>query len=72
MTQNLIELIQKKGKKKGKRKKITAKDVIAVVLTIVIVVLVGVTLWFIPFTNGWMKELLFENPLFNWIGTLFS
>ena len=26
----------------------------------------------IPFTNGWMREFLFENPLFNWIGGLFS
>ena len=48
------------------------KGVIAVILTIIIVVIIGVALWFIPFTNGWMRELLFENQLFNWIGGIFS
>ena len=50
----------------------TKKDAIAIVLTIIVVLLIGVILWFIPFTNGWMRELLFENPLFNWIGSLFG
>ena len=53
-------------------KKITKKDVIAVILTIIVAILIGIILWFIPFTNGWMRELLFENPIFNWIGSLFS
>ena len=48
------------------------KGVFAIMLTIIIVIIIGVILWFIPFTNGWMRELLFENPLFNWIGGLFS
>ena len=50
----------------------TQKDILAIFLTIITVILIGVILWFIPFTNGWMRELLFENPLFNWIGGLFS
>ncbi len=48
------------------------RNAIAIILTIIIVILIGIILWFIPFTNGWMRELLFENPLFNWIGGLFS
>ena len=53
-------------------KEVTKKDILALVLTIIIVILIGIALWFIPFTNGWMRELLFENPLFNWIGSIFS
>ena len=45
---------------------------IAIILTIIVVIIIGIILWFIPFTNGWMRELLFENPLFNWIGSIFS
>jgi len=71
----MIELLKELYKSKDKRKEvkeITKKDIIAVILTIIIVILIGVALWFIPFTNGWMQELLFENPLFNWIGSLFQ
>lgn len=56
---------------KGKNlKSIDRKDIFAFVLTIIIVIIIGAILWFIPFTNSWMRELLFENPLFNWIGNL--
>lgn len=73
--QLMKQLIQDLAKSKEKRKEVkevTRQDVFAIVLTIIIVILIGVILWFIPFTNGWMRELLFENPLFNWIGGLFS
>lgn len=69
------ELIQDLAKTRQRGKEIkgtTKKDVLAIVLTIIIVILIGIILWFIPFTNGWMRELLFENPLFNWIGGLFE
>lgn len=59
-------------KKRKEVKEVTQKDILAIVLTIIITLLIGVILWFIPFTNAWMRELLFENPLFNWIGGLFS
>lgn len=71
----IIELLKQLYKDKSKRqeiKEVTRKDVIAIILTIIIVILIGIALWYIPFTNGWMRELLFENPLFNWIGKLFS
>ena len=66
----LIELTKELIKNKPKRdevKEMTKKDIFAILLTIIIVILIGVALWFIPFTNGWMRELLFENPLFSWI-----
>lgn len=43
------------------------KTWIAILLTIIIIILLGIILWFIPFTNGWMRELIFENPLFSWM-----
>ncbi len=70
----MIELLKELYKDKSKRqevKEITRKDILAILLTIVVIILIGIALWFIPFTNGWMRELLFENPLFNWIGGLF-
>ena len=35
----------------------------AIVLAILIVIAIGVILWCIPFTNGWIREILFENPI---------
>ena len=57
---------------KGERKKMDKTDWLAVGLTIVALLILGVILWFIPFTNGWMRQLLFENSIFNFIGGLFS
>ena len=71
----IVELCKELYKNKPKRdemKEITKKDVIALVLTVIVVILIGVALWYIPFTNGWMRELLFENPLFNAIAGLFK
>ena len=74
----IIELLKqlikdmKNKEKRQEMKEVTQKDIIAIILTIIIVIVIGIILWFIPFTNGWMRELLFENPLFNWIGNLFS
>ncbi len=45
--------------KRDEKRQITKIDIISVILTIVIVVLIGVVLWFIPFTNGFMRELMF-------------
>ena len=71
----VIELTRELYKNKPKRdelKKVTQNDIIAIILTIIVIILLGILLWFLPFTNGWMREFLFENPLFNWIGSLFS
>ena len=57
---------------KTERRKMNQTDWLAVGLTIVALLVIGVILWFIPFTNGWMRQLLFENPIFNFIGGLFS
>lgn len=71
----MIELTKELYKDKPKRdelKKFTLKDIIAIIITIIVIILIGMILWLIPFTNSWMRELLFENPFFNWIGSLFS
>ena len=57
---------------KIERKKMNQTDWLALGLTIVALLIIGVILWFIPFTNGWMRQLLFENPIFNFIGGLFG
>lgn len=70
-----IELLKEIYQNKSKRqevKEVTRKDMVAIILTIVVILSIGVILWYIPFTNGWMRELLFENPIFNWISGLFS
>lgn len=72
LTKQLIHDLARSKEKRQEIKEMTKTDVIAIVLTIVVIILIGVILWFIPFTNGWMRELLFENPLFNWIGGLFK
>lgn len=69
---DLVKQLYHSRPKRQEIKEMTKKDFIAIGLTIVVVFLIGVILWFIPFTNGWMRELLFENPLFNWIGGFFS
>ncbi len=71
----IVELTKELLKNKPKRdefKRITQNDIIALILTIIVIILIGITLWFIQFTNGWMREFLFENPLFQWIGNIFS
>ena len=58
---SLIDLTKELIKNKPKReevKEMTKKDIFAIVLTIVIVILIGVALWFIPFTNGFMRSFL--------------
>lgn len=71
----LVELCKEIYKSKPEReefKRNTKKDILALVLAIIGVIIIGIILWFIPFTNSWMRELLFENALFNSIGKLFT
>ena len=66
------EVFKNRPQLKEKNRKVTKKDVIAIILTILIVIAIGVILWFIPFTNSWIRELIFENSLFNWISSWFK
>ena len=71
----LIDLTKELYKNKPKReefKEMTKKDITAILLTVVIMITIGIILWFIPFTNGWMRELIIDNPLFSWIWKIFS
>ena len=67
-----IKEIFRNRKKREQIQSFAKKDMIAIGLTIVIIVILGIILWFVPFTNQFMRELLFENPIFNAIGALFS
>ena len=58
--------------KQEEKKETPKKDIVALILTIIVVVLILVALWYIPFTNGWIRQLLFENSLFNAIASLFT
>lgn len=71
-TYELLKEIYKNKSKREEVKEVTRKDVVAIILTIIVVIIIGIILWFIPFTNGWIRELLFENPIFNGIASLFS
>lgn len=71
----IVELMKdlwKNKPEKKERKKMNQTDWLALGLTILALIIIGIILWFIPFTNGWMRQLLFENPIFNFIGRLFS
>lgn len=72
LTKQLIKDFKQSKTKREEIKEVTKKDVFAVVLTIVIVVILGVILWFIPFTNGWMRELLIDNPISQGIIGIFT
>lgn len=45
----------------GKIKNAKKKDIIIFLISILIVVIICVILWFIPFTNGFIRSLLFMN-----------
>lgn len=71
----MIELTKELYANRPKReelKNMTKKDLYAIGLTIIAIIIIGIILWCIPFTNSWMKELIFENELFKWIGGLFA
>ena len=68
----LKDLSEDKPKKQLEKRKLGRTDFLAMGLTVIVVIIIGVILWFIPFTNGWIRQLLFENPIFNFIGRLFS
>lgn len=64
----LIKVVPHKGELKREKSKEESKlDLVAFGLTIVCLIIIGIILWFVPFTNGWMRQLIFENPLFSWI-----
>lgn len=72
LTKELIQNLVRNKEQRKQIKEITKIDILAIILTIIVIILLGVILWFIPFTNGWMRQLLFENALFSWIGGLFA
>lgn len=53
-------------------KNIDRTDLKALGLTIGIVLVLGIILWFIPFTNGFVRSITVDNPMFSWIGRIFG
>lgn len=53
-------------------KEMTKKDMQAIGITIGIVIGLGIILWFVPFTNQFMRELILENEFVRTIGRLFG
>ena len=47
----------KRGKGK-KREKMKREDFIAIILTVIIILILGVILWFIPFTRSFIRNLI--------------
>lgn len=69
---DFLKVLYNDRPKREEYKEMTKKDLLAIFLTIIVVIALGVILWYIPFTNGWIRELIFENPIFKWIGRIFS
>ena len=72
LTKLLIHDLKESKEKREEIKDTTRKNIFAAVLTGIIVIVLGVILWFIPFTNGWMRELLIDNPISQGIIGLFT
>lgn len=68
----LMKDLKNNRPQKTEKRKFNETDFLAIGLTIIALIIIGVILWLIPFTNGWMRQLLFENPIFNFFGGLFS
>lgn len=63
----LVKEILKNKPKKISLNDIKKVDMYAAGMTVLIIIILGIILWFIPFTNAWIRELIFENPLFSWM-----
>lgn len=55
---DLTKEIFKKREYKKEKKKLVREDFIAIGLTAVIIIVLGVILWFIPFTRGFIRSLI--------------
>ncbi len=69
---DFIKMLYADRPKRQEYKEMTKKDLLAIILTIIVVVGLGILLWFIPFTNGWIRELTVDNPIFIWFGNFFG
>lgn len=54
----LKNLFRRRDREKFDIKKIKREDYIAAGLTVVIIIALGIILWFIPFTNGFIRSLI--------------
>ena len=66
------ELIKDIKLRRRDKEKMNKKKVVSIILTIVIIIAIGLILWFIPFTNAWIKDFIFNNYFVRFIVGLFS
>ena len=71
-TADLVKEIFKVKPKKIDFRNMDKTDLKALYLTIGIVLVLGVIMWFIPFTNGFVRSITVDNPMFSWIGRIFG
>jgi len=57
---------------KNKSKEELKKDFIAMGLTLLVIIVLGIILYFLPFTHNWMQENVLENPLVQAIKNIFT
>ena len=69
---DVVKALWENRPERTEKRKMNQKDWLAFGLTILALLIISTILWFIPFTNGWMRQLLFENPISNLIAGLFS
>ena len=55
---DIVKEIFKRRNKKGEKREINKEDKLAAIITLVIVIVLGIALWFIPATNGFMRSLI--------------
>ncbi len=55
---DLVKQVFRKRNIDGKPRELKKEDKLAAIITLIIVVIVGVALWFIPATNGFMRSLI--------------
>ncbi len=59
--------IRKNIKMEKRTKEDEKKDKLALIIAIVAVILICVVLWFIPFTNQFIRDITVDSPMFSWI-----
>lgn len=66
------ELVKNIKLRKKEKEEFNKKKAVSIILTIVVIIAIGLILWFIPFTNNWIRGFIFNNYIVKFIGGLFS
>lgn len=64
---NIFKSVFTHRKSNIQREKFNKTTAISILLTILILAVLGIAMWFIPFTNDFIRSLTVDNPLINWM-----